>query len=135
MKARSTYTVKKWEENIYDQISPEQGMSKASIEFEMKGELEGKASVEYLMFYKSIDPNDQHNSLAVYTGLMRFTGKVNDKTGSFVMEDHGTFEKGTANSTLEIISGSGTDELKNIKGTGNYIANQEGFRLELDYEM
>ncbi|RPI73620.1 MAG: DUF3224 domain-containing protein [Ignavibacteriales bacterium] len=135
MKAQSTYTVKKWEENIYDQISPEQGMSKASIEFEITGDLSGKATVEYLMFYKSIDPNDQHNSSAVYTGLMRFAGKLNDRKGSFVMEDHGTFEKGTAGSSLQIISGSGTDELKNIQGTGNYIANRDGFRLELDYEI
>ena len=50
------------------------------------------------------------------------------------MEDSGAFEGGTAKSTLQIISGSGTEELKGISGSGNYIANQNGFNLELEYE-
>ena len=51
----------------------------------MSGDLTGKASVEYLMFYKHFDEKDQHKASAVYTGLIRFTGSVNGKTGSFVM--------------------------------------------------
>jgi hypothetical protein len=135
MHAKSTYTVKKWEENTFEQISKTQGMTKASIIFELNGDLEGKASVEYLMYYKNMDPKDQHNSSAIYIGLMRFTGKLNGKNGSFVMEDHGTFESGSAKSNLQIISGSGTKELQGIKGSGSYLANQEGFNLELDYDI
>lgn len=110
-------------------------MTKASVKFEMSGDLTGKASVEYLMFYKHFDANDQHKASAVYTDLIRFTGSVNGKTGSFAMQDNGNFEGGTAKSDLQIISGSGTEELKGISGTGNYIANQNGFNLELNYEI
>jgi hypothetical protein len=135
MYAKSTYTVKKWGEKPYEEISPEMKMTKASVEFEMNGDLTGKASVEYLMFYKHFDEKDQHKANAVYTGLIRFTGKVNGKAGSFAMQDKGTFEGGTAKSTLQIIYGSGTEELKGISGSGNYIANQSGFNIELDYEL
>ena len=121
MKAKGTYTVNKWEENPYDQISSEMKMT--------------KASVEYLMLYKYFDANDQHKSSAIYIGLMRFVGKVQGKDGSFVIEDHGAFENGAASSTLQIISGSGTGELKSIHGTGSYYANQDGFQIEIDYNV
>jgi len=133
MHAYSTYTVKKWDEKPYEEISSSMKMTKATVEFEMNGDLTGKASVEYLMFYKHFDEKDQHKASAVYTGLMRFTGSVNGKAGSFVMQDNGSFEGGTAKSALQIISGSGTEELKSISGSGNYIANQDGFNIELDY--
>jgi hypothetical protein len=135
MHAKSTYTVKKWEEKPYEEISPQMKMTKASVEFEMSGDLTGKASVEYLMFYKHFDEKDPHKANAVYTGLIRFTGSVNGKAGSFAMQNNGSFEGGTAKSELEIISGSGTEELESISGSGNYIANQSGFNIELDYTL
>ena len=135
MKAKGTYTVNKWEENPYDQISSEMKMTKASVEYLMRGEINGKALVEYLMLYKYFDANDQHKSSAIYIGLMRFVGKVQGKDGSFVIEDHGAFENGAASSTLQIISGSGTGELKSIHGTGSYFANQDGFQIEIDYNV
>ena len=135
MHAKSTYTVKKWEEKPYMEISSTMKMTKAYVEYELSGDLTGKASVEYLMFYKHFDEKDQHKASAVYTGLMRFTGKLNGKSGSFVMKDNGEFSGGTANSNLKIIEDSGTEELKNISGNGKYIANQNGFNIELDYEL
>ncbi|HSP88586.1 MAG TPA: DUF3224 domain-containing protein, partial [Ignavibacteriaceae bacterium] len=71
----------------------------------------------------------------IYIGLMRFTGSLNGKEGSFVMEDHGTFNNGSANSSLKIISGSGMGELKDISGTGNYIADKNGAIIELNYQL
>ena len=135
MHVKSTYKVKKWEEKPYEEISSSMRMTKASVEFEMNGDLTGKALVEYLMFYKHFDEKDQHKANAVYTGLIRFTGSVNGKAGSFAMQDNGSFEGGTAKSTLQVISGSGTEELKGISGSGKYIANQDGFNIELDYQF
>jgi hypothetical protein len=64
---------------------------------------------------------------------MRFVRTLQGKVGSFVIEDHGIFENGAANSTLQIIAGSGMGELKGIQGTRRYSANQDGFQIELDY--
>ena len=135
MKAKGTYAVKKWEEKPYEQISSEMKMTKASVEYSMSGEINGKALVEYLMFYKYFDANDQHKSSAVYIGLIRFVGNVLGKEGSFVLEDRGTFENGVANSILQIIAGSGMGELKSIQGAGRYSANQDGAQIELDYTL
>ncbi len=49
MKAKSSYSVKKWEEGTYRQISPEMKLTKASVIYELTGDLEGIASVEYMM--------------------------------------------------------------------------------------
>ncbi len=135
MKAKGTYAVKKWEENLYEQISSEMKMTKATVEYEISGQINGKAFVEYLMFYKYFDANDQHKSSAIYIGLIRFIGNVQGKEGSFVIEDHGTFENGAASSTLQIIAGSGMGELEGIKGTGRYSATQDGAQIELDYNL
>jgi hypothetical protein len=135
LKAKGTYGVKKWEENVYEQISSEMKMTKASVEYSMSGEINGKSVVEYLMFYKYYNASDQHKSSAIYIGIMRFTGSVQGKEGSFAIEDHGTFENGEANSTLQIITGSGMGELKSIQGTGRYSANQDGAQIELDYTL
>lgn len=135
MKAKGTYQVKKWEENVYEQISAEMKMTKASVEYSMSGEINGKTDVEYLMFYKYFSAEDQHKSSAVYTGILRFTGSLQGKEGSFVIEDHGTFENGEAHSTLQIIAGSGIGELKGIQGTGLYSADKNGAQIELDYTL
>jgi hypothetical protein len=135
MKAQGTYKVTKWEENPYDQISVSSKLSKASVEYQCSGEIEGKAIVEYLMFYSHSDPNDPHNSSAEYVGFIRFQGKLKEKPGSFVLHDHGTFQGGTARSALRIATGSGTGALQGITGTGKYRADREGYFLELDYDL
>src|SRR5207247_3642546 len=107
MKANATYSVKKWEEATNRQISSEMKLTKASVIYEFTGDLQGIASVEYLMFYRCFDPNDQHKASASYVGLLHFEGTLSGKSGSFVFEDNGSFEGGSANSSLRIIEGSG----------------------------
>ena len=135
MRATGTFSVKKWEENTYKEISPEMKMTKATVEYELSGEIEGRASVEYLMFYQHVDNTDQHKSSASYVGLFRLDGKISGKSGSVVMEDRGTFTAGTASSALQVVGGSGTGELKGIVGKGKYQAGQSGIHLELDYDI
>src|SRR5881227_3163545 len=102
MNVKGTYAVKKWEESTYQQIAPEKKMTKASVEYGFTGEMEGKGMVEYLMFYSQADKTDQHKSAALYVGLIYFDGTLLGKSGSFVLEDNGTFEAGMAKSTLRI---------------------------------
>jgi hypothetical protein len=135
VKAKGTYTVKKWDELSYQQVAPDKKMTKASVEYNLSGEIEGSASVEYLMFYSHSDPNDQHKSSASYVGLIYFDGTLLGKPGCFVLEDNGTFEDGAAKAALQIAKGSGTGQLKGIHGIGKYLANQEGYHFELEYNF
>lgn len=135
MKANGTFTVKKWDEKTDQEISSDMKTTKASVEYVFTGEAEGLASVEYLMFYKYFDSKNQHKSSAIFVGLLRFSGKLLGKEGSFFVEERGTFENGVVNSTLKIINGSGLGELQQISGTGFYLANQDGSRFEFEYNL
>ncbi len=135
MKATATFSVKKWEESTLQQISPTMKTTRASVEYELKGDIECKATVEYLMFYSHADQKDQHNSTAAYIGLIRLDGKLNGRSGSFVMKDDGAFKGGAAESTLTIFEGSGTDELKDIRGRGSYRADGDEARMEVGVEV
>jgi hypothetical protein len=135
MKARGTYVVKRWEESAYHQVPAGKRLTKASVEYSFSGEIEGKGLVEYLMFYAHFDPGDQHKSSASYVGLIYVEGTLAGKSGSFVLEDNGAFEAGAAKSILRIAKGSGTGQLQGIYGNGTYLANRDGYHIELEYDF
>jgi hypothetical protein len=135
VKVTAPYSVKKWTENTIQVLSLKTKTTKASVEYGFEGDLNGTGAVEYLMYYSSFDEKDPHASTATYVGMITFTGTINGKSGTFVMEDHGAFEGGAAISQLKIIDGSGTGGLAKIKGTGSYHADKKGFQLTLDCEF
>ncbi len=125
MKATGNFKPLKWDEKTYDQIAADKKLTNATVELAFSGEIEGTASVVWLMFYKHSDEKDQHNASATFMGLMRFDVTLNDKSGSFVMEDRGTFDKGMLNGNLTILSDSGADALAGITGNAKYHSNGE----------
>ena len=136
MKATGSFTPTKWDEKTIDQISGTKKITKASVglSFGEDGEISGSATVEWLMFYKYADEKDQHNSSATFVGLIRFDGKLNGKSGSFVMEDRGTFDSGALNADLSILGGSGTGELDGITGKAKYTTSSTGITFEIEYD-
>ena len=132
MRIYGSYTPTKWDENIIQVIEESMKLTKATVEFALAGDIEGVAYVEYLMFYSSFDPEDMHKARAEYVGQIRIIGKVKDKSGSFVLNDAGTFNGGVALSELSIIAGSGTGELSSISGVGEYAADQQGCTWEME---
>lgn len=135
MKLSGTYSVSQWEETP---IRPDvDGMraTRVSAQFLFAGQIEGTAHVEYLMFYTAIDEKDMHKSQATYVGHIKIVGNVKGMVGSFALTDSGSFQGGLASSQVEIIAGSGTDELSTISGLGNYSADAQGCRWELELEF
>lgn len=135
MRLYGSYTPTKWDEKTIDVIEDRMKLTKATVELTFEGDIEGVAYVEYLMFYSSFDPEDMHKSQAQYVGQIRIVGKLKGKSGSFVVNDSGTFIGGVANSELSIIAGSGTDELSGITGVGEYAADQKGCTWEMEVSL
>ena len=135
MQAIADYTPTKWDEKPYLSISGNQKMTKASVEMVFTGPMQGKAAVEWLMYYSDFDEKDPHKAVAKYVGLIRFEGKLDGKTGSFVMEDQGEYEAGKARSVSTIITGSGTGELKSIRGDAKSMATPKTCSIELNYSL
>jgi len=135
MRISGGYSVTKWDEHPYQLIEERMKLTKASVELEFHGDIEGTSFVEYLMVYTSFDAEDMHKSRAQYVGQMRIVGNMKGRSGSFVLSDVGTFESGTARSEVRIIPQSGTEELVGISGSGNYTADQAGCSWELDIDL
>ena len=135
MKATGTLKPVKWDEKTYDQITADKKLTKATVEHAFSGEIVGKASVEFLMYYKHADETNPHHALATFIGMMRFEGTLNGKSGSFVMSDFGTFISGALDSKLTVLPDSGTGELEGIAGNAKYHSNASEVAFEIEYEL
>ena len=72
---------------------------------------------------------------AGYVAMERFTGSVDGKPGSLVLQHSGVMDKGDARLTVTIVPDSGAGELTGISGTME-IDNAEGqHSYVLDYEQ
>ena len=72
---------------------------------------------------------------AGYVAIEHFTGSVDGKPGSFVLQHNGVMDKGDARLTVTIVPDSGTGELAGISGT-MVIDNAGGqHSYVLDYEF
>lgn len=72
---------------------------------------------------------------AAYVAIQHFTGSVNGRSGSFVMQHSGTMNRGDAQLTVSIVPDSGSGELAGISGTLD-IENSDGqHSYVLDYDF
>jgi hypothetical protein len=135
MKLSGTYSVSKWDETAYRPDQDGMRYTKTSAKFAFSGDIVGFAYVEYLMLYSFFDETDMHKSVAQYVGHLKIEGDVKGKSGSFVLTDSGTFDGGIASSEVDIITGSGTGDLKGIVGLGTYQTDEKGCKWELDVQF
>jgi Protein of unknown function (DUF3224) len=72
------------------------------------------------------------------SGTHRIVGRIGGRTGSFVLQHVGTFDGQTAKAELLVVSGSGTGDLRELKGSGSFLAGMgpEGERsISFDYDL
>jgi len=73
---------------------------------------------------------------ATFVGLERVVGQVAGKAGSFVLQRTGTFENGVATESYAVIAGSGTGELRSLRGEGrSAVGHGTEHPLTLNYEL
>jgi hypothetical protein len=133
MKVRSEFSVAQWNETKCGKPVNNTLLSKVSAVFEISGTITGKFDVEYLMHYTDYDEANQHNSTATYVGYLTFSGSMNEKSGSFVLEDKGVYSSLGPVSALTIKSGIG--DFKGISGTGKYFAENGKMIIEMEYSV
>jgi hypothetical protein len=114
-RATGTYEVKAWDEKPYEELEEGAKLTRASVTETFKGDIEGESTVEFLMMYPDA-------STASYVGLQRVVGSLGGRPGSFVLQVSGTFEGGVAQATWSVVPGSGTGELRGLRGEGGFPA-------------
>ncbi len=128
--ATGNMELKSWEEQPYSEIDGGPKLTRADVTTAFQGEIEGEGTKAYLMVYHD-------DASASFVGLERVVGRVGDRAGSFVVEHSGTFEGGTARATVSVVPGSGTGDLRGLRGQGDFVwpHGQPGtFTLDYDVE-
>jgi hypothetical protein len=130
-RATGTYGIKSWDEKTWEgkdhKQQPGAKLTHAKVVFDLHGDMEGEAKVQFLMSYRD-------DTYATFVALQQMTGRIGGRSGSFVIQVNGTFENGAAKSTWTIVPGSGTGDLRGIRGEGSTVAHHSDSQpYTLDY--
>lgn len=127
--ANARFAIKSWDEKPYSEGQDLPRLTRATVTKTFTGDLEGEGHVEYLMMYRS-------DGSATFVGLERIVGRIGDKSGTFVLERIGTFESGLAKECYSVVPGSGTGELRTLRGDGTSgVGHGADHPFALDYEL
>lgn len=129
MKAMATRINKSWQEDTYDELEGAPKLTRSRMTNMFEGDLEGESWEEYLLVYRGPES-------CLFISLERVIGKLGDRSGSFVVQGQGTYQDGITRASLTIIPGSGTGDLKGLRGYGNALSIQdEPSIVTFDYEL
>jgi hypothetical protein len=126
-KGTGTFQVKSWDEKPADDFGGVK-LTRARVKQSYEGDFKGDGTVEYLMTYGE-------GGAATFVGFERVVGSVGGKSGSFILQHGGVFENDTAKSSFEVVSGSGTEGMKGIRGKGNYVAGHAGATFTFEFNF
>jgi len=135
MQIQGEFKVNKWDEETLNSFPPKTPIAKASIVYEVSGDINGKLNAEYLLHYSNFDKENPHNSKATYAGFMCFSGSINGKSGTFIIEEKGEFAENGPISQLTIKPNSGTNALQGISGTGSCSLKNDKMIIEFDLKQ
>lgn len=127
--ANGRFAIKSWDEKPYDEGADLPKLARASVVKTFTGEIEGEGRVEYLMMYRS-------DGSATFVGLERFTGRLGDRRGSFVLQRTGVFEGGQAKESYVVVPDSATGDLVGLAGDGtSAVGHGMEHPFALSYEL
>jgi hypothetical protein len=123
--AEAKIAVQTYEPEPYDADAP--ALVRIHVVEQFSGDIEGEGVANFLQVSLAEDS-------ASFVGLERVTGRVGERSGTFVLQDEGTLEGTTVSGRWFVVPGSGTAELDGLRGEGGFTAQLgEGADVTLDY--
>lgn len=110
-KAVATVEVAGWDERDYDETEGLPRLTEVKIDSVYRGDLEANGTSRGQMVYRD-------DSYAEFTALERVTGRLGNRTGTFVVRTGGVFDSGVVNYDWTIVPGGATGELAGLAGGG-----------------
>ena len=127
-RASATFVNTTYEEEPYDDRDGTV-LGRIHIARTFEGDLEGESSAELLTARTEAGS-------AAYLALDRISGRLGDRTGSFVLSHHGTVSAAGAATAASVVPESGTGELAGLRGRGSIAVAVDGTHtLTLEYEF
>jgi Protein of unknown function (DUF3224) len=127
IRATGKIAVKTYEPTAYEQPADGPALVRIHVVENFSGDIEGKGVAEFLQTARGEDE-------ASFVGVERVSGKIGNKSGTFVLQDQGTLQGTTVSGTWFVVPGSGTGELQGLRGEGGFAAELgQGANIRLDY--
>src|SRR5918997_1883942 len=129
--AAGTFEIDSWEEEPFDEREGAR-LTRTRLTKTFYGDVGGESTAELLMAYAAEEGS------AAYVGFERLVGSVHGRSGSFVL--HHTASSGVTSgepsATSSVVPGSGTGELRGLRGEARIINEPDGgHSFELDYVL
>jgi hypothetical protein len=124
--AGAKVTVRDSQSKPYDQTAGP-ALMELRISETFSGDLDGEVTARALRVVR----NNQSSS---FVGLNRFSGRLGEREGTFVLQATGIVENGKIKATWFVVPGSGTDDLRGLRGEGGFEGDYaKGSSATLDY--
>jgi hypothetical protein len=127
-KATGTFSVKIGPLSQYN-TSPDAKLARMSIDKQFNGDLIGTSQGEML------SAGTDTKGSAGYVAIERVTGKLNDRSGSFVLQHNATMTRGAPYLNIVVIPDSGTGELAGLSGTMHIAIDKGNHSYEFEYSF
>jgi Protein of unknown function (DUF3224) len=128
--ASGQFKLESWDEQTYAEFDEGGKLTRASVTQTFSGDIEGDGAVEWLMCYRPDETAD-------FVGLQRVTGQVGERSGTFVLRTDGSFDGRVAKGDWFVVPGSGTGELRGLRGKGGFnapLGPEATVTLDYDFE-
>lgn len=104
-------------------------LQRLSLDKVFRGALEGTSAGEML----ATRTPDGHSG--GYVALERFTGTLDGKRGTFALQHSSTMHEGTQSQSIQVVPGSGTDELAGLRGNMEVHIEHGAHVYDLRYDL
>jgi hypothetical protein len=112
------------------QVARAANLGRLTIDKRFHGALEGVSKGEMLATHTEVEGS------AAYVALERVTGKLNGRSGSFVLQHSATMVRGKPASSVTVVPDSGTGELRGLSGKMIItVAPDGGHSYEFDFRV
>jgi hypothetical protein len=125
-KAIGTFDVKIGSLSQYN-TSEDAKLARMSIDKQFRGDLVGTSQGEML------SAGTGTKGSAGYVAIERVIGRLNDRSGSFVLQHNATMNRGAPYLNIVVIPDSGTEELAGLTGTMHIVIDKGNHSYEFEY--
>ncbi|MFI9825620.1 DUF3224 domain-containing protein [Streptomyces sp. NPDC052013] len=123
------FTFTDWKENPVGPEDTRPRLAHATVVNAFSGGIEAEATTcDYTIAYRT-------QTTGTFAGMELVTGRVDGRTGTFVLEERGHFAPdGTVHCTFEVVEDSATGELTGLRGKGEFTHRQGETKVPYSFE-
>jgi hypothetical protein len=100
-----------------------------SIDKKFHGDLEATSKGEMMSAATAVKGS------AGYVAMEQVTGKLNGRSGSFILQHSATMNRGVPQLSITVVPDSGTDQLVGLTGTMNIIITEGKHSYDFEYTL